>query len=44
MQNKNAAAYLVLFCCAVTGFLIVARPQETEIYFSALVYFNPELG
>lgn len=44
MQDENAAAYLGLLSCAITGFLTVARPQESKIYFSALAYLNPELG
>lgn len=44
MQDKSAAAYPVLLCCAITGFLTVAAPQEAKIYFSALAYLNPELG
>lgn len=44
MQDKNAAAYLIVLHHAITGFLMVAGRQETKIYFSALAYLNPELG
>lgn len=41
MQDKNAAACLVLLRCAVTGSLMVAG--QTKTCFSDLAYLNPEL-